>query len=400
MAMYEKPKAVVTDARLRISVTIARSLGRAGVNVVAAEAAGTPRPLAFHSKYVKSSLFLGPDAKTTLTDADMETLMDAAGEGGVLVPVFTPAVFKMSSDESKIEARAKVLVPPLPSLREAHDKARCTRLARVLGVPVPLTSSPVENGVDIRDTSAMLKWAQNLSYPVMLKYRSGEDAGLPAALRYRMCSSPEEVVEAYGQMDSVQSAPIAQEYVPGEDYGAALLYDRDSKPVASFTYRSIRERPRGAGPTVYAVSEDCPELADYSHLMLSALNWRGMAMVDFRRGLDGKFRFLEVNPRFWGSLALSVEAGVDFPLLYYRACLGEKIAPVRQKDGVRVRFFPGDLISLFEYARLPGNGAGYIARGIWDLLKNSPRDGLFSLSDPMPGLIHLTGGVFSRHARA
>lgn len=400
MAVYEKPKAVVTDARLRIAVTIARSLGRAGIHVVAAEAADTPRPLAFHSKYVKSSVNLGRGAKTALSDADVETLLEAAGEGGVLVPVFTPAVFKMSWDEPKIARRAKTLVPTPSALEEAHDKARCTKLARSLGVPVPRTSSPAENGVDIRDASAMLKWAQDLPYPVMLKYRSGEDAGLPASLRYRMCSSPEEVLEAYRQMETVQTAPIAQEYVAGEDYGTALLYDKDGRPVASFTYRSIRERPRGAGPTVYCVSEDCPELVDYSHRLLSALNWRGMAMLDFRRGLDGKFRFLEVNPRFWGSLALAVEAGVDFPLLYYRACLGEDIAPLRQKDGVRVRFFPGDFVSLFEYSRLPGNGAGYIAKGLWDLLKYRPRDGLFSLSDPMPGLIHLTGGVFRRHARA
>jgi predicted ATP-grasp superfamily ATP-dependent carboligase len=111
-------------------------------------------------------------------------------------------------------------------------------------------------------------------------------------------------------------------------------------------------------------------------------------------------RFLEVNPRFWGSLALGVEAGVDFPLLYYRCCLGESVGPVRQRNGVKVRFFPGDFVSLLEYARLPGNGVGYFTRGVWDLLKFGLRDGLFSLSDPVPGLIHFAGGVFSRHARA
>ena len=200
-------------------------------------------------------------------------------------------------------------------------------------------------------------------------------------------------------MESVQPAPIAQEYVTGEDCGAALLYDVESNLVESFTYRSIRERPRGAGPTVYAVSEDYPEMIEYSHRILSALKWRGMAMVDFRRGTDGEFRFLEVNPRFWGSLALGVEAGVDFPSIL-PCCLGENVGPVRQKNGVKVRFFPGDFISLLEYARLPGNGAGYVARGVWDLLKFGLRDGLFSLSDPMPGLIHFAGGVFSRHARA
>lgn len=399
MTFHGKPRAVVTDARLRIAVTIARSLGRAGVNVIAAEAADTAGPLAFHSKFVGSGLILSKDAKTVPSDRDLEALLEAAGHDGVLVPVFTPWVVKMSADADKISGRANTLVPPMESLREAHDKTRCTKLAQNLGVPIPRTSVPTEDGVDVADASSMLHWARNLPYPVILKYRSGEDVGLPASLRYRVCRNPEETVAAYGQMAIVQSAPLAQEYVVGDDCGVALLYDGESRPVASFTYRSIRERPKGAGPTVYAVSEDYPEMLDYSHRILSALKWRGMAMLDFKRGADGTFRFLEVNPRFWGSLALSVEAGVDFPLLYYRSCLGEKIEPVRQRNGVKVRFFPGDFLSLLEYAKVPGNGVRYVAKGVWDLLRSGSKDGLFTLSDPKPGLIHLAGGVFSRHAR-
>ena len=197
MAAEGRPKAVVTDARLRIAVTIARSLGRAGVDVVAAEGAGTPRALAFHSKYVRSKVALSSDAKTALSDSDLDSLLDAAGDGGVLVPVFTPAVFKMSMEEGKIEARARTLVPPLQSLMEAHDKARCTDLARKLGVPIPETSSPAQSGVDASDSQSMLSWARGLPYPVMLKYRSGEDAGLPASSRYRICRTPEEVFHAY-----------------------------------------------------------------------------------------------------------------------------------------------------------------------------------------------------------
>lgn len=398
MGFESKPKAVITDARLRIAVTIARSLGRAGVNVVTAEATDTPRPLAFYSKFVGSRLTLEKDAKTAPSDSDLEALMEAAGPGGVLVPVFTPWVFKMSAQAERLKDLVNVLVPSMDSLQHAHDKTRSTKLARSLGVPIPRTGAPAEDEVDSTDASSMLNWAQGLHYPVILKYRSGEDVGLPASLRYRICRTPDEVVAAHQQMALVQSAPLAQEYIEGDDCGAALLYDGESRPVASFTYRSIRERPRGAGPTVYAVSEDYPEMIDYSHRILSALKWRGMAMLDFKRRPDGTFRFLEVNPRFWGSLALAVEAGVDFPLLYYRSCLGEKIGSVRQQNGVKLRFFPGDFISLFEYAKVPGNGAKYVAKGAWDLLRSGSKDGLFTLSDPKPGLVHLSGSFFSRHA--
>jgi hypothetical protein len=48
--------------------------------------------------------------------------------------------------------------------------------------------------------------------------------------------------------------------------------------------------------------------------MLDALNWHGVAMVEFRRDdRDGEYKLMEVNPKFWGSLDLALAAGADFP---------------------------------------------------------------------------------------
>ncbi len=401
------PVAVVTDARLKIAVTIARSLGKAGIPVVAAEAMDVKRPPAFYSKYTKGRVRLGPGAQSRLSDGDLEILLGAprgpSATPAVIIPTFTSAVFKISADREKVGSRALTLVPELSSLRVAHDKSECYRLARRMGIPLPFSRSPSDESVDTADETALRHWAGQLKYPVILKYRSGEDVGLPASKRYRICGDPAAFASAYLQMNAVQSAPLAQEYIEGEDIGAAFLYNSSSRLVASFTYRSIRERPKGAGPTVFAISESHPATVEYGHKILSALRWSGMAMIDFRRGLDGQYRLLEINPRFWGSLALGVYSGVDFPLLYYRCCLGEEPDPVRQRDGVRVRFFPGDILSLFEYAKSrpqagTAGGIRYALSESFRLLSPSVRDGFYSISDPKPGLVHLAGGVVSRHA--
>ncbi len=420
-------KAVVTDARLRVAVSIIRSLGEAGVSVVAAEASGTRSILGYYSKFTSARLKLSPTARTAPSDKDLKALLHAAGENGVIVPTFTSMVELLSKhaertqnkDSSQVEGDAArflgprgpyYLVPPLSSFRKAHDKAECFRLAKSLGVPVPKTILLAKEGVDASPRSPGTKWAEGLPYPLILKYRSGEDLGLSAAKRYSVVRSPDEALQKYREMDAIQKGPLVQEYVEGEDWGAALLYDGESRLVAAFTYKSIRERPKGAGPTVYAVSESSPELVEYSHRMLSALKWRGMAMVDFRKGRDGEFRLLEINPRFWGSLALSIQAGVDFPMLYYRCCLGEDMSsgsggslPLHQEDGVKIRFFPQDFLSLAQYAKHRGdnvgNGLGYLAREGLRLLSPGLKDGLMSLSDPLPGLAYLLGGAFSRHGR-
>ncbi len=394
-------KAVVTDARLRAAVNIIRALGGAGISVVAAEAEGTANVLGFRSKCTSSRLRLGRQAKTAPSIADLKALLSAAGPDGVIVPGSTPMVTLLAEHREAFgEHSPKALVPAVSSLRLAHDKSECFKLATTLGVPVPVTSLPWEEGADATDPVSLEKWAENLHYPAILKYRLGEDLGLPAAQRYRVAKSPREAVQAYLEMNARQKKPFAQEYVEGQDYGAAFLYDSKSHLVASFTYRSIRERPKGAGPTVFAVSQYEPRLVEYGHKILSALKWQGVAMLDFRKGPDGRFLLLEINPRFWGSLALAILSGIDFPLLYFRCCTGEPVQPVVQKDGVRIRFFPQDLLSIRQYLGGPGNGFGYLVMEALTLLNPGLKDGLFTFSDPVPGLMYLAGGVFGRNDRA
>ncbi|MCK7577967.1 MAG: ATP-grasp domain-containing protein [Chromatiales bacterium] len=47
--------------------------------------------------------------------------------------------------------------------------------------------------------------------------------------------------------------------------------------------------------------------------LLDAVSWHGVAMVEFRVTLEGKPYLMEINTRFWGSLQLAIDAGVDFP---------------------------------------------------------------------------------------
>ena len=57
---------------------------------------------------------------------------------------------------------------------------------------------------------------------------------------------------------------------------------------------------------------------------------------------------MEINTRFWGSLQLAVDAGVDFPWLLYQLACGEQPEPVSSyKTGRRLRWLLGDLDSLY-----------------------------------------------------
>ena len=82
---------------------------------------------------------------------------------------------------------------------------------------------------------------------------------------------------------------------------------------AVFAHRRLREKPPSGGVSVYreSVAPD-PSLVARAAALLAGLGWRGVAMVEMKTDArTGTPYLMEVNGRFWGSLQLAVDAGVD-----------------------------------------------------------------------------------------
>src|SRR5690606_6642386 len=98
---------------------------------------------------------------------------------------------------------------------------------------------------------------------------------------------------------------------------------------------------------------------------------------------------MEINGRFWGSLQLAVDAGVDFPRLLADVSLGGSVASVTDYRFVRSRWSWGDFDHLIARWREPGSTWSSRARafGTW-LSAFAPgyKDEVFRWSDPRPFL--------------
>ena len=98
-----------------------------------------------------------------------------------------------------------------------------------------------------------------------------------------------------------------------------------------------------------------PRLQEFSQRLLDSVGWHGVAMVEFKMTPEGTPYLIEINGRFWGSLQLAIDAGVDFPWLLYRVVLGQSVEPVdNYAVGVRNLWLLGDLDHL--YLRLKERG--------------------------------------------
>jgi predicted ATP-grasp superfamily ATP-dependent carboligase len=249
------------------------------------------------------------------------------------------------------------------------------QLAAGLGIPAPASRLPAGPG-------DLARAAADVGFPAIIKPCEGQGAH-----GVKLVNGLGELEEWHPRIVRRFGPALVQEFIPpgGGEFGVSLLMGAGQKVLASFSHRRIRSYPVSGGPSTLRESVHCPEAERHAESLLGALGWLGVAMVEFRRDpRDGRYKLIEVNHRFWGSLQLAIVAGVDFPALLCRMALGEKVDPVLDyRAGVQCRwFFPGDVMHFLsnpERWRLEPSFFRFVARDLhYDIA---------SLSDPLPGLL-------------
>jgi len=111
-------------------------------------------------------------------------------------------------------------------------------------------------------------------------------------------------------------------------------------------------------------------------------------MVEFRIDKrDGTPKLMEINPRFWGSLQLSILAGADFPYLLYKLMMNDNPSPKLDfKYGVQCRWLMGEPMDFFRYP---------IKLNINSNFRSIFNDDIISLSDPGPMMASLLFPIWS-----
>jgi predicted ATP-grasp superfamily ATP-dependent carboligase len=164
---------------------------------------------------------------------------------------------------------------------------------------------------------------------------------------------------------------LLQERIPGDGVarGVSLFCDRAGKERASFEHERVRQYPLTGGPSTQRKSVPLDALHDYSSSLLAAIGWCGVAMVEWKIHPEtGQPKLLEINPRFWGSLALAVRSGVDFPTLYADEVLGRPLPSSQPsyRTDVNCRWLmPGDVLRYISESREERESLRAFIRGSW-----------------------------------
>ena len=181
----------------------------------------------------------------------------------------------------------------------------------------------------------------------------------------------EHHIESLGQF-------ILQEFVEGTVYGVSALYNARGEMRALFSHKRIQEKLVMGGTSTLRTGVRNEVLENAARKILDSFKWRGVAMVEFKYNENtGEYWFIEINPRFWGSLSLAYYSGIDFPyLLYQIIATGDCPIQTSYETDIRVKWLLGSILaSLSDLLMRKKVNPSY-------LLSKADKFDDFSISDP------------------
>lgn len=331
-------KILVTDGHNRAALAITRSLGRSGHHIVVGE--NTSQSLAASSKYCSEKL-LYPDPKKysqkfikSLSVAIIERDID------VIIPVSDITTLLISQEKSNLFSRCNIPFASFETITAAADKAYVTSIAKKIGIPVPNTTL-------ITSYNEIESLKKDIVYPIVIKpsrsrIRTNTD-WIYTTVSY--ANNFDELISSLKAKDPQEFPILLQERIEGPGVGIFMCFNQ-GELIGLFGHHRIREKPPSGGVSVLRESIPVdPVTRKYAEMLLKNLGWHGVAMVEFK--IDNRNntpKLMEINGRFWGSLQLAIDAGVDFPKLLLKTIEEKPITPIlNYKLGVKTRWFWGDV---------------------------------------------------------
>jgi len=310
---------LVTDGENRSSLAVTRSLGKKGCVVIVSgrdvenisacsrfchKAYKTPDPLIDGNNYLQA-----------IAEIVRKEHID------VIFPMTEQTVYCLNKSRNLLGNNVILASASPEKMESVSNKYTLFQLAEKLGVDIPETEyvADIDQFYKLRDKITEFPVVVK---PAFSKIQDGEKI-LSTGVMY--AASPEELNYLYDTKPALRYPSMIQEMITGEGTGLFTLYDTD-RHLALFSHRRILEKPPSGGVSVLSESVALDDnMVEAAHRLLSAIQWTGIAMVEFKRDeRDGKAKLMEINGRFWGSLQLAISSGIDFPSLCLNYYLDQK----------------------------------------------------------------------------
>jgi len=244
----------------------------------------------------------------------------------ILLPTVDCELAKIADASDQFAAHnVTIALPPAQSLHLCYDKLA---LMKHLDGHAPLADyARIDNNFN----------AKSFGLPFIAKPRSG---------------SGSRGIHLITHVDQLSDIPrdgsyMAQGNLPGAEYSVDVYISSEGQPIASV----VRERLKiDSGIAVIGKTINDQAMCAMALKIAEKAGIRFTANVQFKRNPDGEPRLLEINPRFPGTMPLTVAAGANIPAMCMKDLTGEHIEPIRSyREIAMVREWTETFIDASEF---------------------------------------------------
>jgi D-aspartate ligase len=351
--------AVVVDVGWVNGLAAIRSLGRAGIRVLALDHRRSA--LGFRSRYAQPVLTPDPQDERAFVSFLAGLELD---EPAPLFATHDEPLNAIARGADRLGERFLFPFPRWEVLSRIQSKRSQLEAAERAEVPAPRTAYPAS-------ADEAVTAASELGLPVLVKPSSTEGFKRRFGRQAFRAETAAEVARAY--TDAEPYEPMVQELIPGGDdqlYTLGSYLAEDGEALGLFSGRKLRQTPPGVGTCRVGEAVWVEEVVEQGLRLLRELDFHGLSQVEFKRDpRDGRFKLMEINPRLWQWHGLAAACGVDLPLIAYRDLTGSRPAPA-STNGKRRRW----AITLLPHESPALQRPPYV-------------DAVFSRDDPKPALV-------------
>jgi predicted ATP-grasp superfamily ATP-dependent carboligase len=368
------------------ALSVARSLGKRGVTVYLSIEAGRH---AMYSRYCARAFPFRHSREAASHWAELLLGRDSHRlHGSVVFACNDEAVTFIANHRPEL-AEHYLLDDSIPRLQLAMlDKLQTLTLAQQADVGAPRFWQM--SGPDDLDAVG-----EDLPYPLIVKpLLSHLFQARFGGRKFLRVHDRDQTRAALTQVQEAGLQAMLSEWIPGPDDRLSSYYtyiDASDRPLFHFTKRVIRRFPKNEGLTSYHLTDWNPEVAELGLRFLTAIGFRGLANVEFKRDVrDGRLKIVECNARFTAPQELFVRCGLDTASLIYDHIVGlplpEKLS---YRSGVRLWYPVRDFLAYRQLSALNELTLFEWLKSVchWQALP------FFHPTDPLPTIVPALQGV-------
>jgi predicted ATP-grasp superfamily ATP-dependent carboligase len=227
-------------------------------------------------------------------------------------------------------------MPEMPILRTLISKHETLARVALEKIPTPFTILPV-------DENEAEQLSREIQLPFLIKGERGENCK-----NLRVVTDRKNLLPLYREIVRSEASyggrPALQEMIQGPAYSVGGLFHK-GRPLRLCAHRKLLTYPPAGGVTVRGVTERPEALLEEAFKTFAVFRYTGLGHAEFIRDeRDGRFKFIEINPRLWGSIGIAEHAGVDLYRPYQALARGITVQPdLHYEEGVVYHRFSAEM---------------------------------------------------------